>query len=244
VKATFFKGVVLGSVVSVSVVMASAAFSGTGVGAVFNLGKYNGVNRTTALGGRTNGKQLSVTNIANGSDSAGIGITVHSGKPPLVVNSSTKVDNLNADQLDGLDSSAFQRLAMYPIYRVFGSISSAQTVDTIGSSGLDVVLSCYNGSLVGLGFQNTGPNAGTINEMYSTGSGGPVVIENSIGSGGGVGFGTSGSHLAGQFIWTTTTGQFPSVTRYVVTLDIHEVNSGTGCVFTGTAQLATSHSKF
>ena len=113
-KATFLKGVVLGSVVSVLMLTATAAFAGSGVGAVFNLGRYNGVNGTTKLGGSTAGKQLDITNTSNGKGAAGIGITVHSGKPPLVVNSATKVTHLNADQLDGLDSSKFQRRLSCP----------------------------------------------------------------------------------------------------------------------------------
>ena len=239
-QATFFKGVVLGSVVSFALLSATAAFAGTGAGAIFNLGKYNGVNATTTLAGSTAGKQLNVVNTKNAAGSAGIGITVHSGKPPLVVNSSTKVSHLNADQLDGLDSSAFQRRAVYPIYHAFGSISPTKVVDTFGTSGLNLFTSCYNGSDVGLKFTNTGPNAGTINKTYSTGSGASPVAETTIGTGGGTSFGVGAPHLAGQFIWTTSTGQVPSVTRYVVTINIHEVNSGTGCVFTGTAELATS----
>ena len=37
----------------------------------------------------------------------GLSSIVNSGVPPLSVNSSTKVDNLNADQLDGVDSTGF-----------------------------------------------------------------------------------------------------------------------------------------
>jgi len=107
VKATFLKGVVLGSVVSLVMLTATAAFAGSGVGGVFNLGKYNGVNGTTALAGRTNGGQLNVTNIDNESGSTGIGITVHGGRPPLVVNSRTEVSNLNAGLLQGRHANAF-----------------------------------------------------------------------------------------------------------------------------------------
>ncbi len=243
-KATFLKGVVLGSVVSLATLMGTAALAGTNVGAIFNLGQFNGVNATTSLGGSTAGRQLQVTNTSSKSGATGIGITVPPAQPPLMVNSSTEVSHLNADLLDGLDSSAFQRLAVYPIYRAFGSVSSTQTVDTFGTSGLNLELSCLDGSQVGLGFQNTGPSAGTINEMYSTGSNTSVVLEVALGAGGSEGFSTAGSRLAGQFIWTTTTGQFPLVTRYVVTINVHEVDSGTGCVYTGTAELATSHSRF
>jgi hypothetical protein len=107
VKATFLKGVVLGSVVSLVTLAATAAFAGVGPGAIFNLGKYNGVNATSELAGSTAGQQLRVVNNSAGSGATGIGITVHSGKPPLVVNSSTQVQNLNATYLQGKKPSAF-----------------------------------------------------------------------------------------------------------------------------------------
>lgn len=51
------------------------------------------------------------------------------GLPPLVVNSSFKVTNLNADQLDGLDSSAFSQLG--------NSIEGSEITDgTVGSADL------------------------------------------------------------------------------------------------------------
>ena len=242
-KATFLKGVLLGSVVSLATLTGTAAFAGTGVGGVLNLGRFNGVNAQTTIGGSTAGKQLNVVNTKNAAGSTGIGITVHAGKPPLVVNSSTKVTHLNADQLDGLHSSAFQLRAVYPIYHSLG-ISPAYTVETFGRSKLKLFLSCQNGSTVGLVYQNTGTNTGTVYESFSTGGVAPTVGEATVGAGGSSGFSATKPRLAGQFIWTTTTGHTPSVKRYIVTINIHEVNTGTGCVFTGTAELATKLSKF
>ena len=130
VKATFFKGIVLGSVVSFAMLSATAAFAGSGVGAVFNLGKFNGVNNTTTLGGSTAGKQLNVVNTKNAPGSTGIGITVHGGKPPLVVNSSTKVSHLNADQIDGLDSTSFQRRLYWAVVKSSGILARGSTAAT------------------------------------------------------------------------------------------------------------------
>ncbi len=106
-KTTFLKGVLLGSVVSSATLVASAAFAGSGVGAIFNLGKNNGVNATTALSGSTNGSQLSVINTNTGSGATGIGISVRGGKPPLTVNSSTQVKHLNASYLGGIAQNGF-----------------------------------------------------------------------------------------------------------------------------------------
>lgn len=49
---------------------------------------------------------LQVTNSGSGS---ALGLNVMAGKPPLVTNSGTKVTNLNADSLDGIDSAAFMQ---------------------------------------------------------------------------------------------------------------------------------------
>ena len=268
-KPTFFKGVVLGSVVSLATLMGATAFAGTGVGGVFNLGQNNTVNGTTKLTGATAAGQLDVVNNSTGTGATGIGITVKSGKPPLVVNSATKVSNLNADLLDGSDSTAFQKRvagqcanrtaisavnadgtvscdgsAVYPIYHDLGFSSSTAT-DTFGSSGLTLDTQCLAPSAVGVGFTNAGANSSTVNWMYSTaGSASTVNVGGiDIPDGQGSSFSTASTGLAGQFIWTTTTGQFPIITRYVVTINLHEVNSGTECVFTGTAEVATSVSR-
>jgi hypothetical protein len=107
------------------------------------------------------------------------------------VNSSTKVNNLNADSLDGLDSSKLQRRvtasapigpqssavnadgtvncassAVYPIYHSL-NVGSSDVSDTFGGSGLSLVGQCRNASLVGLAFRSAGTNASTLNEMYS-----------------------------------------------------------------------------
>jgi hypothetical protein len=71
VKTTFFKGVVLGAVVSVVTVMATAAFAGSGIGAVFNLGKGNIVNHQSALSGSTNDQELRILNSNTGDHAAG-----------------------------------------------------------------------------------------------------------------------------------------------------------------------------
>jgi dolichol kinase len=56
----FIKGVVTGAVVSGLTLASTAAFAGSGIGAVFNLGKTNAVNATSVLQGSTNGQQLAL----------------------------------------------------------------------------------------------------------------------------------------------------------------------------------------
>jgi hypothetical protein len=111
--------------------LASTALAGTGVGAVFNLGRINSVNALSQLTGSVNARMLHVANTNTGASAgaistintsasastlraqnngtgAALGLFVKSnGIPPMLVNSNGKVSNLNADLLDGQDSSAF-----------------------------------------------------------------------------------------------------------------------------------------
>ena len=99
------KGALVGAVASSIVMISASALAGTGIGAVFNLGKTNKVNAQTTLTGKVNGKSLQLTNSGSG---PALGITVRAGKAPLVVSANAgKAINLNADKLDGHDSSFF-----------------------------------------------------------------------------------------------------------------------------------------
>lgn len=106
-KHRFFQGVVLGAVVSSVVLASTAAFAGTGIGGIFNLGQKNGVNATSTLSGATAGRQLQVTNTSTGSGATGVGIKVAPGVPPLRVNSTTQVPNLDASLLGGRSATGF-----------------------------------------------------------------------------------------------------------------------------------------
>ncbi len=158
------KSLLAGAIGAALVVGASAAFAGSGVGGIFNLGEPNTVDGSTSLNGNTPGNQLYVKNsdATNGALRAdavgGIGVygrsqtgrglygyhsgagampgiqgdtngngagvlgrstgggpglraIVNSGVPPLAVNSSTKVANLNADRLDGFEANGLARAA-------------------------------------------------------------------------------------------------------------------------------------
>jgi hypothetical protein len=103
-KGNLLKGVVLGAVTATVVLAATAAVAGSGVGAVFNLGRTNSVNRTSVLVGRTAGAMLRVQNKGSG---PAANFQVAAGRAPFAVNSNVKVGNLNADLLDGVDSTGF-----------------------------------------------------------------------------------------------------------------------------------------
>ena len=107
-KTAFLKGVMFGAVVCGMTVVSTAALAGTGIGSVFNIGTANRTNASTVLLGSTNGQQLRVVNNARtGTGVTGIGIHTASNEPPLAVDSKTRVNNLNADLLDGQTSAAF-----------------------------------------------------------------------------------------------------------------------------------------
>lgn len=129
----FLKGALVGGIGATLVLMGSAALAGTGIGSVFNLGQNNTVNKASVLAGTTGGDQLDVLNSSTASNATAgtflgksatagalrayntgggpaLALGVAAGKPPFTTNSATKVTNLNADKLDGLDSGAFARV--------------------------------------------------------------------------------------------------------------------------------------
>src|SRR4051794_18006914 len=94
------------------VVALVVAFASSGTAAAVSylvLGTANTSSATTTLKSAANAPvlQLTNTNTAGGAGARGLAITVPPGRPPMSVNSSTRVANLNADKLDNLDSSAF-----------------------------------------------------------------------------------------------------------------------------------------
>jgi hypothetical protein len=78
--------------------------SSAGIGAAFLLGKTNKVNATSTLTGKTNGPMLNVINSGHGT---ALNLKVSRGRPPLSVNSATKVANLNASLLGGIGPARF-----------------------------------------------------------------------------------------------------------------------------------------
>ena len=91
----------------------------------FRLGRLNTIDRVTALAGNTAGPLLRLDN--NGGGPA-LALESNAGKPPLTVNAdSGKATNLDADRLDGKDSSAF--------LPADGKASDAARADTAGDAG-------------------------------------------------------------------------------------------------------------
>jgi hypothetical protein len=117
-RTTFLKGVVLGAIVAAVV---SAGAIGFGAVTPFNLNTTaNTVSVPTGASGSiagdlftltddsaTAGAPLALTNNSTATGATALNLKVKTGKPPLTVNSATKVAKLNADKLDGIDSTGF-----------------------------------------------------------------------------------------------------------------------------------------
>ena len=144
-----FKTALIAAVVS-GFVAAGAAVATT---KTFVLGTTNTVDAaSTVTAGATglNTKMLQLTNTSTGSNATALGLTVVSGHAPFAVNSQTRVANLNADQLDGLDSSALQK-------RVTGTCAAGQAIRVVNANG---TVSCQAVAGAGGSWSLSG-NAGT-----------------------------------------------------------------------------------
>src|SRR5215217_5185923 len=95
----------LAVIVAVVLGVATAALAGTGVGDTFNLGNLNTVNQISRLVGSTENPMLRVANNSAGTNATALDLKVEPGHAPMKVDSSTKVANLNADNVDGQEAA-------------------------------------------------------------------------------------------------------------------------------------------
>jgi hypothetical protein len=172
--------IVLGVAV-VLIATAGTAFAASS-GSAFRLGVANSVAQLTRLSSSLAGAVMLITNSGSG---PALQLNVKAGSPPLAINSSVKVNRLNADLLDGMDSSAFlgvdatardsarlngQPAASYLTTQDARSFLGAQTTkrespveagQTLSDGTHKIVMSCSPGEVVLSG----GPaniNAGTV----------------------------------------------------------------------------------
>ena len=98
--------------IAVAIGVALVSSSTAAAASYLALSSSNTATRTTTLRSSTNAAvlQVSNTNSSGGTSAKGIVITVPSGRAPLSVNPGAgKATNLNADKLDGIDSTGFVR---------------------------------------------------------------------------------------------------------------------------------------
>ena len=94
------------AITSMLIALGGAGYSATGGN--FILGKYNTATTMSALSAHLNTRTLQLWNNNSGENATPLALYSDLTRPPMTVNSSVKVANLNADLLDGLESHAFQ----------------------------------------------------------------------------------------------------------------------------------------
>jgi hypothetical protein len=97
----------LGAAAAALLLTTATALAGSGVGGVFNLGQTNTVGATSTLSGETAAPQLTLKNTSTNTSATALNLSVAAGRTPFKVNSAIKVASLNADLVDGRDSTYF-----------------------------------------------------------------------------------------------------------------------------------------
>ena len=216
---SFGKGLMAGTA-GVAVLLAiTAAANGTGIGAVFNLGKTNKVNATSTLAGKTQGPMLTVINSGRGT---ALSLHVSSGHAPFSVNSATKVAHLNASLLGGIGPAGFVRGG--------GHVVTAEAELTVGQKATLVNLPgygnfsvmCLNVPFAEVDFTD-GPHKVHLWTQDLTGSASQVT-EQDMGPGAGLGFQTGVS--AEQTQWTIQDATSSRLSGHLATVQTDEAVNG------------------
>ena len=124
-------------------------------GDFWKLGQGNSATNITTLGGRigVNGPMLELDNNDGGTDDTALRLEVQAEEAPMSVNSTTRVDRLNADRVDGKDVS---QIGVNGLQRV--EVES----DENSVSSKQATASCPEGKiLVGTGFDIFGGKSGS-----------------------------------------------------------------------------------
>jgi hypothetical protein len=165
------KYILLAVVAALTLATASVAVAGSGVGGVFNLGQTNTVNAITKLVGSVTGASLVVDNNSTGTGATALDLQVEPGKTPMKVNSTTKVANLNSDQVDGKGANALLRVA---------SFTGASPLAT-GTSNGTVATTTINAPASGFLVITAGSDLSNLEESAVVGC--RILVDNVYGSG-------------------------------------------------------------
>jgi hypothetical protein len=93
------------------------------------LGKANGADAKTSLtASGLDDRALAITNLNTGLSATALGLNVAANRPPLIVNSATKVTNLNADLVDGFHATGL------PYWKVGGNAGTTPSTQFIGTT--------------------------------------------------------------------------------------------------------------
>jgi hypothetical protein len=95
------------ALVAVFLNLAGVTYAATG--GSFILGQANTATTPSVLSASVAGKTLQLSNSSTALGATPLGLAPGAGRPPFATPSTTKVTNLNADKLDGIDSTGFYR---------------------------------------------------------------------------------------------------------------------------------------
>ena len=155
------------------------------------LGKTNTATRPTGISAPTRRPVLAVTNTGRGAAGS---FTVKNNAPPFIVNSTTRVKKLNADLLDGLDSTSF--------WNIDGNAGTNPASNFIGTTDAQPLVVRTNGNEVlrvdtsgQVGIGTTTPQA----TMNAIATGGALAVLGNADTGRGVdGVASSGIGVIGD----------------------------------------------
>jgi hypothetical protein len=216
---SFGKGLMAGAAGIAVVLAITAAANGIGVGAVFNLGKTNKVNATSALTGKTQGPMLTVINSGQGT---ALNLHVSSGHAPFSVNSATKVANLNASLLGGIGPAGFVQGGGHVVTAdVELTIGQKVTLFNLPGYGQFSVM-CLNVPFAEVDF-TVGPHPVHLWTQDITGAT-PGVTEQDMGPGSGLGLQTGVT--AEQTQWTIQNASSPGLSSHLATVQTDEAVNG------------------
>jgi hypothetical protein len=117
-------------------------------GGNFILGQANTAATTTILSSSVAARTLSLQNPSAAAGASALGLVVAAGRPPFLVNSSVKVQKLNADLFDGLNSTAFARKTTLPFTIGAGAITNPIAVPV---NQLVYLMGASTGAYIGVG---------------------------------------------------------------------------------------------
>ncbi len=149
---------------------ASAALGANGQAWI--LGQPNVATAITSLGGQlgVNGPMVRLTNNNADANDTALDLRVQSGEAPMRVNSDAQVANLNADQLDGVDSARLLRNSIY-------ERSRATTEGSAPDETASAFIGCELGdTALGGGFNNMDNGTHLIGSRTTTSLGGGHIV--------------------------------------------------------------------
>ena len=158
------------------VLTTTAALAGSGVGAPLNLGEINTVDARTVWEGDA-GADVELR-LENSGTAPALALVTPAGVPPFKVSSSSRVGGLNADQLDGFDSSRFWKLGGNPGGNFLGTTDNkALELKVNGQRALRLEPNATSPNLIG-GFAGNDVAAGVLGATIA--GGGQAGVANRV----------------------------------------------------------------